>query len=358
KFDWKMDPFAVQVYFSRIGDAGGPGAPNNNAQDNDIYAARFWFKPIPDWTFSVEGMLWNQQCFSRQIATTTTPTTVTSATPGVPVVSGVPAVSTARTGPCLKSDVGDTFFVGGTFSGKIAGIGLDGGVLYGQRQLPGALGASKPTFQESGWGFDVAATIPINPVTVTVEGWYTSGDKNRAPGDTSFANGAGTAQVTRNGKSSCATPPAGYTGCFTNNNGGANSQNNSGLVRDSDRLPSPDDQGTWYTRPLIAEIFFGEQTIGGPPEGTSPTYAEKPGTYGVGGAAMLAITPSLSVGAGAAYVGASDAEGFFGKNLVEVDGGVFYTLNANLSIQGIAGYIFPDKGDNSWGAAVRTVFNF
>ncbi|PYM63744.1 MAG: hypothetical protein DMD79_07900 [Candidatus Rokuibacteriota bacterium] len=142
KFDWKMDPIALQLWFARIGDAGGPGAPNNNAQDNDIYTARVWFKPIPDWTFSAEGMVWNQQCFSRQIATTTTPTTVASATPGVPVVSGVPTVSTARTGPCLKSDFGDTFFAGGTFSGKIAGIGLDGGVLYGQRELPGALGAA------------------------------------------------------------------------------------------------------------------------------------------------------------------------------------------------------------------------
>ena len=100
------------------------------------------------------------------------------------------------------------------------------------------------------------------------------------------------------------------------------------------------------------------QTIGGPPEGVSPTYAEIPGTYGIGGAAMLAITPSLSVGGGAAFVGASDAKGLFGDNIIEVDAGVFYTLNANLSIQGLAGYIFPDKGDNAWGAAVRTVFNF
>ena len=73
---------------------------------------------------------------------------------------------------------------------------------------------------------------------------------------------------------------------------------------------------------------------------------------------MLAITPSLSVGAGAAFVGATDRVGLFGKDIIEIDGGVFYTLNANLSIQGIAGYLFPDKGDNAWGAAVRTVFNF
>src|SRR5204862_3139303 len=118
-----------------------------NSQDNDIYAARFWFKPIPDWTFSAEGMLWNMQCFSRQLATTTTPTVVASATPGAPVVSGTPTVGVARTGPCLKADIGDTFFVGGTFSGKIAGIGLDGGVLYGQRELPGAADAAKKSYQ-------------------------------------------------------------------------------------------------------------------------------------------------------------------------------------------------------------------
>src|SRR5262249_46938926 len=42
RVDWKMDPIALQAYFARIGDAGGAGAPNNNAQDNDIYALRFW----------------------------------------------------------------------------------------------------------------------------------------------------------------------------------------------------------------------------------------------------------------------------------------------------------------------------
>src|SRR5439155_15266999 len=36
KFDWKMDPFAVQVYFARIGEqngAAGVGGPNDKAQD-------------------------------------------------------------------------------------------------------------------------------------------------------------------------------------------------------------------------------------------------------------------------------------------------------------------------------------
>src|SRR5439155_988360 len=92
------------------------------------------------------------------------------------------------------------------------------------------------------------------------EGWYTSGDKNRAPGDTSFANGAGAAVIDRNGKKTCdSASHAGYVGCFTGDGAGANGQNNSGLVRNSDRLPSPDDQGTWYTRPLIPENFYGER---------------------------------------------------------------------------------------------------
>ncbi len=245
--------------------------------------------------------------------------------------------------------------MGGTVSGKLPlGIGLDLGIVYGQRELPGALGASQVAFKESGFGVDGALTIPVTPVTVTVEGWYTTGDKNRAPSDTSFATSAGPFVKTQNANKACTTPG----GCFTGNGAGANGQNNSALIKNSDRLPSPDDQGSWYTRPLIAEVFSGMQTIGGPPEGTSPNYANKGGTYGVGSSAMLAILPNLTVGAGVAYVGASDAEDLWGKHLFEVDGGVFYTLNANVTVQGVAGYIIPGTGDNAWGAAVRTRFRF
>jgi hypothetical protein len=64
------------------------------------------------------------------------------------------------------------------------------------------------------------------------------------------------------------------------------------------------------------------------------------------------------VGAGVAYVGASDADAAYGSGVVELDGGIFYTLNTNVTIQGVAGVLFPDKGDTAWGGAVRTRFAF
>src|SRR5262249_55452069 len=120
QFDWKADPVAVQVWYARLGDNdpasggnGGTGSPSSNASHNDAYTARVWFKPTPDWTFSVEGMLWNQQCFARKIQTTNTTAIVPGAAPGAPVTTGATTASTARTGGCLKSDVGDTIWIGG-----------------------------------------------------------------------------------------------------------------------------------------------------------------------------------------------------------------------------------------------------
>ena len=311
-----------------------------DAQSNDAYVGRVWIKPIPDWTFSVEGMLINAQCYDRQLN----------------------SAQNARTGPCLKASIGDDFWVGATASGKFLGIGLDGGFVWGQRQLPGAAGSNHVAFKESGAGADVAVTIPINPVTVVVEGWGTSGDKRRSPGSTTFADGTDF-QVTKNAKRSCTNTfvPAGgipNAGCYTGNNQGANAQNNSPLIHSSDKLPQPEDEGGWYTRPLIAEVLLGMQTIGGPPEGASAYYADKTGTFGFGGSAMLAIIPALTVGAGVAYVGASDAQALFGGFAVEVDAGLFYTINANMSVQAIGGGIFPDQGDTAWGAAFRTLFKF
>ncbi len=353
KADWKLDPVTVQLWFGRL---GGPGGPDVNAQENDAYVARVWIKPLPDWQFSVEGMVINAQCYDRQLATSA-PTATPTIVGGAPTLVVTPG-TTARTGACLKASFGDDFWVGGTVSGKLpAGIGLDLGLVYGQRQLPGALGASRVAFKESGFGVDGALTIPVNPVTVTVEGWYTTGDKNRAPGSNTEANGV-KFQPTTNGKKTCVNNFNPANGCFTGNGAGANGENGSPLIKNSDKLPQPEDQGGWYSRPLIAEILLGMQTIGGPPEGASPLYASKTGTYGIGGAAMLAILPSLTVGGGATYVGASDADGLFGKNVFEFDGGVFYTVNANMSIQGIAGYLVPDVGDNAWGAAFRTIYRF
>ena len=355
KVNWKSDPVAVEAWYGRFGFANPNSPPNSpgsnnssqggtvppvDAQSNDAYVGRVWIKPIPDWTFSVEGMLINAQCYDRQLN----------------------SAQNARTGPCLKASIGDDFWVGATASGKFLGIGLDGGFVWGQRQLPGAAGSNHVAFKESGAGADVAVTIPINPVTVVVEGWGTSGDKRRSPGSTTFADGTDF-QVTKNAKRSCTNTfvPAGgipNAGCYTGNNQGANAQNNSPLIHSSDKLPQPEDEGGWYTRPLIAEVLLGMQTIGGPPEGASAYYADKTGTFGFGGSAMLAIIPALTVGAGVAYVGASDAQALFGGFAVEVDAGLFYTINANMSVQAIGGGIFPNQGDTAWGAAFRTLFKF
>ena len=123
-------------------------------------------------------------------------------------------------------------------------------------------------------------------------------------------------------------------------------------------LPTPDDEGSWYNRPLIAEIFYGMQTIGGPPEGTSANYAQMQGTAGIGASATIAITPALTLGGGVAYVGASDKSGLFGSGLFEIDGGLFYQMYSNVSLQGVAGVLFPETGDTAWGAALRTRFAF
>ncbi len=104
KVDWKFDPVTVQLWYSRFGDNEAPRAPSVNARSNDAYTARVWIQATPDWRFSVEGMLWNQQCFSNQIAA---PTTVATPVIGGPTVGTV--VAGGRTGKCLKSSFGDTY---------------------------------------------------------------------------------------------------------------------------------------------------------------------------------------------------------------------------------------------------------
>jgi hypothetical protein len=165
---------------------------------------------------------------------------------------------------------------------------------------------------------DVAARVPVGPVTVHAQVWYTTGDDTRRPGSTGFGT----------------------------------------LTKDSDKLPIPNTAGSWYTRPLIAEAFAGHQTVGGPPGANSPFYADKTGTWGVGGSGIFALTPAFSLGAGAAYVGATDADGIFGESVFEIDAGLFYTINANLALQAIASYLFPDRGDDAWAGIYRLRFTF
>jgi predicted porin len=70
------------------------------------------------------------------------------------------------------------------------------------------------------------------------------------------------------------------------------------------------------------------------------------------------VTPAFNVGGGVAYVGATDAGGPYGDNLVEIDAGANYKFNANLLLQLFGGYLIPDKGDSAWALAWRTVYNF
>lgn len=265
-----------------------------SADDVDFYGARLGVNVTKDLRVTLEGLLINGQCVAK-----TTP------------------VPPATTGTCISHDVGDTFWVGGTVGTKIADMAIDAAVVYGQRTLscPTCGGL---TAEESGYGAIVGARVPVGPLTVNVSGWYTSGDDTRAPG------------ISANGP----------------------------LTKDSDKLPTPEFQGSWYPRPLIAEAFAGHQTIGGPGGSPSPFYAELAGTYGVGASALFAVMPALQAGGGVAYVGASDANGIFGDSVIEIDLGAFYSFNANLGLQLIASYLLPDKGDDAWAIAYRLRYAF
>ena len=293
KLNLKFDPVDLELFVAKVSEN-----TTQNADDNDFYGARLGVNVTKDWRFTVEGMVVNQQCFDRVVQTT----------------------ASCGGGNGISADFGDTFWVGGTVAGKAGDIGLEAAFVYGQRQLAcvGALCGGKRTAEEKGWGVDVAARIPVGPLTVNVQGWYTSGDSLRGPA----------------------------------------AQSNGKITKDSDKLPIPDQADSWYTKPLIAEAFAGYQTIGGPPNANSNFYADKTGTYGIGTSALYAVTPALTLGGGVAYVGASDAKGPFGDNVFEVDGGLFYTINANLRFQGIISYLIPDEGDNAWGAIFRTQFSF
>jgi hypothetical protein len=295
KVSLKFDPVDVELWWAKMQEGS-----TVNADDVDFYTARIGVNVTKELRFTVEGMVANPQCISRVAGTTN----------------------------CAVSlDPGDIYWVGGTVTAKVGPATLDGAVVYGKRNLPcvGA-GCSGGIAEESGFGVDVAARVPIGAVTVHAQAWYTTGDKTRGYGQAANAT----------------------------------------LTGDSDKLPVPNTQGSWYNRPLIAEAVLGNQTIGGPPGAGSPLYAQKDGTWAIGASAIYALTPAFSLGGGVAFVGASDTDSckdpgsqcIFGDSLFEIDGGLFYTYNANLSFQGIASYAIPDKGDGAWAAIFRTRFAF
>jgi len=223
-------------------------------------------------------------------------------------------------------DFGDTFWVGGTVAAKVATINLDGGFVYGQRKLPRTGGGALA--EEKGWGLYAIARAPVGPVSVNAIGWYTSGDSTRGP---------------------CGQTPAAKA---CNGNGP--------LTKDSDKLPVPVTGSSWDAggMPFIGEFVMGSPTIGNPSVGQD-LYNDPSGTYGFGASAQFAVTPAISIGGGGAFILATDADSpKWGSNVFEIDGGVIYKFNANLTITGLAGYMIPDSGDNAWALAFRTQFAF
>ncbi len=43
---------------------------------------------------------------------------------------------------------------------------------------------------------------------------------------------------------------------------------------------------------------------------------------------------------------------------IELDAGVTYRFNPNVTVNLIGGYIIPDSGDDAWGVAFRTQYAF
>jgi predicted porin len=217
------------------------------------------------------------------------------------------------------TDWSDTFWIGGTVTAKVATVDLWGSVVYGQRRQPGAVAGT--AFDQSGWGAVATARVPVGPLSVFAAGWYTSGDGTQPVG-----GGGGRATLTG----------------------------------DSDTLPLPLAASSWFGGggDYIAEWIFGNASIGAPGIG-QPNYADPAGTYGIGGSVSYALTPAVSFGGGVAYVGASDqGSTAWGDSAFTLDAGINYRFNPNLSIQGRAGYVLPDTGDNAWGLAFRTQFSF
>jgi hypothetical protein len=223
---------------------------------------------------------------------------------------------------------GDTFWVGATASAKIGDVVIDGAFVYGQRAVAAAAvsACGNPTSpcEESGYGIFASARMPVGPLSLFFSGWYTTGDDTIGPATNGAAGGS-------------STPPP--------------------LVQDSDKLPLPLGGAGYNAGPYIAEWLFGNVLVGSPGIGQRQ-YNDPTGTYGLGASATYALTPQLSLGGGVGFVGATDAKGPYGDSLIEIDAGVVYRLNANLTITGFAGYMIPDSGDAAWGALFRTQYAF
>lgn len=267
-----------------------------NADDTDLYVAKVGANITKDFRVTLEGMIVNDNSLA-------------------------------------KTDIGDNLWIGATFGIKLGDIQLDAAGVYGQRKFAGATAGTGP-FEEKGYGGFVSARLPIGPLNVFAVGWYTTGDDTVGPG-------------------SCPSTGPGF-----NSTCGAAART---LTKDSDKLPLPDAAASWFGGggPFIAEWLFGNSSIGAPgPSRGQLQYADPTGTYGIGASVSYSVTPALSVGGGVAYVGATDAGGPYGDNLIEIDGGATYRFNPNLTLNLFGGYLLPDKGDSAWAFAWRTQYAF
>jgi hypothetical protein len=318
QLNWKSDFMDVQLWMAKADENN-----RQDADDNDLYAARFGINVTPDIRITVEGLGLNSQCFARRS-----------------VVLG---------GTCVSSDPFDTFWVGTTVGAKVGTINLDGTFVYGQRQLYSAL--LDRNVEEKGWGVNFTARVPIGPVSTWFNAWYTTGDERRPVG-TPRATGAPSSALNVGQDFSTVS-------------------NTTRLNQDSDKLPVPIAGASWLGAPFIGELLNHSRTTGNISFG-QPLYNDWSGTWGVGGSAIYAILPSLSVGGGVAFVAPSETNNsvaacnsIFCDWAFEIDGGVLWTVNPQLSMQLVGSYILPDGGglfntggDDAWGVVWRTLFAF
>ncbi|MGH7265334.1 MAG: hypothetical protein ACREMB_10840, partial [Candidatus Rokuibacteriota bacterium] len=228
---------------------------------------------------------------------------------------------------------------GGSAQFKIADMTLHGAVVYGNRTLWSV--PNQATVEESGWGAQAIAQVPIGPLTTWWHAWYTTGDENRI-------TGGGCEDVTAHPQCTATLAPGVD---FSTN------ANSTKLTSDSDKLPIPITGASWSNVPFVLEFVKGMATVGAPGFG-STHYSDSTGTWGVGGSATFALTPSISIGGGAGYMEATEGSGVYGDNIIEVDAGIIYRYNPNLTITGLAAYGFPDQGDDAWGVVWRTQLGF
>jgi hypothetical protein len=307
QFNWKSDFADVQFWMAKTDE-------NNrfDADDNTMYTLRAGINVTKDIRVTLEGMIVDQQCFTRR--------------------------SALLGGTCVSQDFGDTFWIGTTVGAKVGSVNLDGTLVYGQRTLYSS--ALDQNVEESGFGINFTARLPIGPLSTWWNAWYTTGDENRPVGSSGgvFPQDNATLGVGRD---------------FSTQS------NTTRLVGDSDKFPIPIAGASWLGAPFIGEALNHARTTGNISYG-QPLYNDWTGTWGLGGSVTYAILPNLSVGGGVAYVATSetDSGGVFGEWAVEVDGGVLYTLNPQTSFQLVGSWITPDQTDDAWNIVWRALYAF